>query len=165
MSAFFAAAADMAAHAIDGKLSILAGLDEVWFTIAPEGFEAFTRTAPDAVFAIITLPGWLIFGAPGLALVIASHERSREDDQDHSLFLFDELTRQAREDGYEDTGEDEDSTSFATFTPADRHYADEDVIDDLIDAPDTGRAPRDDAPPDTPQDTPPHVDKTRPDAF
>lgn len=137
-AAFAAAAFDMAAHGIDASLGALAGADEVWRTVSPETYAAWTAAWPQLVIALLALPGWLIFGAPGLALVIFARAKDQGAGNDaHSLFLFDDLARQAREDGYVD---DEPMDGLASIELADKSFA-----EDNIEAPAPDDAPGDGA--------------------
>jgi len=130
-AAFLATAAELAAHALDPELGFFAGFDAVWRTVSPDTHQAWIAAAPDLLRAALQLPGWLVLGAPALVLIILFHERGEGGDE-HSLYLFDELSEQARAEGYTDTGDDIQPSDYADFVPADDHYAREDVADDVM---------------------------------
>ena len=54
--------------------------------------------------AIFALPGWLTFGLPGGLLVwfCRSNKDSISEEDHDSMFLFDELSKQAKQEGYGD---------------------------------------------------------------
>lgn len=55
------------------------------------------------VFPLLKLPGWLLFGLPGGVLLYVSRRRRAGDAIDEqSLFLYDELSRAAKEDGFDE---------------------------------------------------------------
>lgn len=133
--AFLATAAEMAAHGMDADLGILPSAADVWRTLSPATFDsALAHQSIVAWFSdvgILSLPGWLILGAPGFALIIVFHESDEGpiSEQDHSLFLFDELAKQAREEGFSDQSDKELLANF-DFEPADESYARDDVVTD-----------------------------------
>lgn len=137
VAAFLVTATELAARAIDPNLSTLASVADVWRTVSADSFEAFAAYRSGAVLeALFKLPGWLVLGLPGLALIIGFRERDGALSAEHeqSLFLFDELSRQAREDGY-DGDDDLSASDHPEFIPADPRYGEDDFLDDLIDAP------------------------------
>lgn len=80
------------------------------------------------------MPGWLSLGAPGLTLIWfgRSGRRSPEDAEDEeALFLFDELAKQARAEGYTDTGDDIAPSDHADMDLADERYAQDSIVDDV----------------------------------
>lgn len=130
MGAFVATAAEIAASVIDPSLGQLPGTAQVWRVVAPESYQA-AQNLPFASLwlSALQLPGWLVFGVPGLLFIILFRQRGEAVSAEHeqSLYLFDELTRLAREDGYRDTDDDLQSSGGADFVPADEHYASDDV--------------------------------------
>lgn len=133
--AFLATAAEMAAHGVDTDLGLLPSASDVWRALSPASFEA--ALGHQSVVAwlsdvgILDWPGWLILGAPGLIIIIVFHESDDGpiSEQDHSLFLFDELAKQAREEGFSDQSDSELLANF-DFEPADESYAQDDVSHD-----------------------------------
>lgn len=132
VAAFFATGAEIAAYVMDPDLGLLPSAAHVWRTLSPATFEAALAQWPAFTLSLLRLPGWLVLGAPGLALIITC--RTGDDpspEHEQSLFLFDELAKRAREEGYDTPGETADSTAL-DFVPADQRYARDDVADDLI---------------------------------
>lgn len=132
--AFVSAGAEIAAHAMDPELGLLPSTMDVWRTVSPETHQAALAMWEDTlVWSALRLPGWLALGVPGLVLIIACHERDDEGaEHDHSLFLFDELAKRAREDGYGETPEEARASEASDFEPADPSYAQNDIADDLM---------------------------------
>lgn len=134
MGGFVATAAEIAASVVDPSLGLLPGLARVWSVLAPASYAAF-QDLPSAALWLktLSLPGWLALGVPGLVLIALFRERGDALSSEHeqSLFLFDELTKRAREDGYDNTDADLQTTGQADFVPAEDHYARDDVVDDL----------------------------------
>jgi hypothetical protein len=130
-AAFLAAGTEIAAYAMNPDLGLMPGAADVWRTVSPETFAAVLAQWPAIVLNGLVLPGWLVLGAPGMALIITCRESSPDasPELEESLFLFDELTKRAREEGYDDAHLD--STAL-DFQPADPIYARDDVADDLI---------------------------------
>ncbi len=99
--AFLAAALELAAHAVEPKLSVVSGFGSVLRALAPETLELLLeRFAWKGWDILLSLPGWLVFGVPGFALLVFARSRNDEAAQqeyEHTLFLFDELSEQASE--------------------------------------------------------------------
>ena len=53
-------------------------------------------------------------------------------EHEHSLFLFDELAKRAREEDFGNNGDDTRPSDHADFEPADARYARDDVAQDLM---------------------------------
>ena len=126
--------AEIAASALDPALGLLPSIDQVWRVLAPDSHGLALELSATAVWRfVLGLPGWLALGAPGLLLIVLFRERGEALSLEHeqSLFLFDELTRQARADGYDHSDADLQSTGQADFVPADAHYARDDIVDDI----------------------------------
>ncbi len=104
---------------------------DVWYAYAP-GSLVLTEIRIEKVMpalwdpvivTILQVPGWLLFGIPGTALVwifrpnkVMSPEM-REEYERHkeSLFVIDELSREARMDEHYDHGEDDQAPSHQMF--------------------------------------------------
>lgn len=129
--AFLTTAAEMAArsiHVADGETSTaLLSLGEVWRTTAPGSFLALMDSAQWPIIKrFLVVPGWLLFGAPGLTLVIVCHKRGPEqldDDHENALFLFDELAAAAQKEGYSGPADDMASSGPDDIIPAEAHFA------------------------------------------
>lgn len=109
----------------------------------PEVWDTFVAPA-------LKLPGWLLFGLPGVALLLLARWRLRDQDGDafsdeQSLYLFDELTKAARKDGFA-----EEEADIYSDGAKDIHgsWKDEDRQH-----PDQGRDDRDATPPHRPPPT------------
>ena len=135
-TAFLAAAAEMAAQAMDPDLSWAPGALDVWRTVAPETYESLLVRHGDAAWlAVLRLPGWLVLGAPGLALLIAFRKRTTESLREHeeSLYLYDELAQRSHEEGYAGSRDDLEPSGYDDVVPAEDHYALDSVLDDVRD--------------------------------
>lgn len=137
VAAFLATAGELAARALNPDLPVLPGLDAVWRTLSPDTWEATLVLVENTqLLGVLGLPGWLVLGVPGLALIVAFRERGEGPDQDEyeeSLFLFDELAKRAREEGYDDLGDDIAPSDHADMDLADARFASDDILDDLLD--------------------------------
>ena len=108
--AFGASAAEMATHATGGARGMFISFSTVIYAMWPNAWSAIVGTIGTGLAKVIfALPGWLTFGLPGALLVWFC--RSNKDElsqEDHdSMFLFDELSKQAREDGYDEDSKEE----------------------------------------------------------
>ena len=111
----------------------------VWRTIAPHSFLLLLNSAAwPVVKHLLVLPGWALFGLPGLALVIGFRPQNVEDlahrqDQAHqdALFLYDELALAAQKDGYDGLQDDRDPSDPTDLVPAEDHYAEDPAPLDL----------------------------------
>lgn len=117
IAAFVSAASEVAARAVPGVGSYVSA-SELWAALSPRTFRAaeqwvsatFGPAAWNAGFmAILFLPAWALFGIPGgvLAWLNRPHREVPEDFDPDEVFLFDELAKRAKEDGYDD-GKDDD---------------------------------------------------------
>ncbi len=118
-AAFFAGAAEIAAHGIGRTKSLFLSAYDTWYTLWP-GNLIVSRIIIERDFApflwdpvlvtVLSLPAWMILGIPGAALVWFFHPRRRGDgvtkeelsQYEESFFLYDKLCEQAKEDGYTD---------------------------------------------------------------
>lgn len=148
--AFFGAAAEMAAQAMDPAIGWWPGTLRVWRTVSPDTFAAFAAAldGTPAWLAVLRLPPWLIPGAPGIALVVVFRRRGQGNWQDHedALYLYDELAGRAHAEGFDAHGRDDMAPSDPDdVVPAEDHYADDfDAGDFEDDEPDSrdGTPPR-----------------------
>jgi hypothetical protein len=103
--AFGAAAAEMAASATGGARGFFIAFHQVIAGLWPNAWASLQNTLGTGVSkAVFALPGWLTFGLPGGLLVWfcrSNKEDLSEEDRD-SMDLFDELSKQAKRDGYGD---------------------------------------------------------------
>jgi len=112
----------------------------VWRTVAPHSFLMLHNNAYWPILQhLLALPGWILFGLPGLTLGILFRNREtdesiRQHDQayEDSLFLYDQLTVAAKEEGY---GDGTDDFAFGTFedtVPAEQHFAEDPIEDKFL---------------------------------
>ncbi len=142
--AFIAGAAEIAAQGVTGQLRVYMSVAEVWQVLSPETLEE-SRNAGYPVLGdawqlielFMLLPGWLLFGAPGLALAFIFRDRDVDADKEHeeSLFLYDELTKQVHEEGMDQVhqGDDVMPSSHIRTEPAGKEMAEENVDIEEID--------------------------------
>ncbi|MFC1674103.1 hypothetical protein ACFL12_08240 [Pseudomonadota bacterium] len=126
---FLSIVAEMAAHATNPDLPIIASVADVWRTFNASGFDAVQERI-GALSYILALPGWVLLGVPGFALVISFRTHSEDDAHaahEESLFLFDELTKHAQEEGHQD---DLSITHLGVEDLADPRYAKDDIVVD-----------------------------------
>jgi len=119
---------------------------DVWYAYSPRTlivtqirFEKYAPVLWDPVLVtVLQLPGWLLFGVPGVAMVWhfrANKTMSDEDREDYerqkeSLFVLDELSREARNHEDYDPHEDDRAPAHLLF---DLHESeDEDMRDAVI---------------------------------
>ncbi len=112
---------------------------QVWYTIAPASFLSVQETAYiDIIRPLLALPGWVLFGIPGA--ILAATCRKRDDDRlkadqfkDHekSLYLYDELAQAAEDENLSDLPDDLTPSDHSDIVPAEAHYAENPVDDDL----------------------------------
>ncbi len=135
--AFAAAATETAFHGLPGAGGrSLVPAHDLWYTFSPESLffmeSTLTRLSGgwlwDPVFlTLLKLPAWLIYGGPGLALVLVSRRRSRAHGEDsasapmESVDLFNHLARSAKR---EFSGEDHGPTDLMPQHP----IPEEDII-------------------------------------
>ena len=142
--AFLVTGAELAARTIlgpgQGGATALMSTQLVWQTVAPQSFlKLIDSTYWSYVKPALTLPGWVLFGVPGLALAIGFRHRdadslTRDQEREHeeSLYLFDELADAARKEGYANLPDDMAPSNPADTVPAEAHYAENPVEDDLL---------------------------------
>ena len=108
--AFGASAAEMAAHAIGGARGAFISFSVVIAAMWPNAWSALQGALGVGLSkAIFALPGWLTFGLPGGLLVwfCRSNKDSLSEEESDSMFLFDELSKQAKQDGYDEASREE----------------------------------------------------------
>ncbi|HEY9078486.1 hypothetical protein [Magnetovibrio sp.] len=139
--AFLVTGAELAARTILGthNTDVVMSTRVVWRTVAPHSFLLLHKSAlwPFAQHLLI-FPGWLLFGAPGLALAISFRPQDADDataqqnkDHEESLYLYDELALAAQKEGYDGLQDDRYPSNPADIIPAEDHYA-EDLVEDEL---------------------------------
>ncbi len=117
IAAFVATASEVAARTVPGVGNYVSA-SELWAALSPRTFRAVEQwvsatmgpAAWNAGFmTVMVLPAWALFGVPGgvLAWLNRPHREVPEDFDPDEVFLFDELAKRAKEDGYAD-GKDDD---------------------------------------------------------
>ena len=115
----FAAAS---AEAVASRPGTFLSAHELWYAISAKHFTItqirIERISPalwdPVLLGILTLPAWLLFGLPGVLLAWycrPGRVLSPEEEEDHrkheeSLFLLDELAKEAKRNGYIDNDDD-----------------------------------------------------------
>lgn len=153
--ALVAAVAETMAHVTPGVKGIFLSAYDVLYTLWPSKLivakihieRVIGPWAWDPVaVTILALPGWLLFGAPGAVLAWFGRRKGDLDAQEFaeiedSVFLYDSLARQARDEGYVSDDEPRFEPVFAT--PGDAEIRPEDFMEAPDDA---GEAEPDSAP-------------------
>ena len=111
--AFVSAAAEGGVRAIYHMKGLFVSTQELWSALSPKTL-IFARHAVEDIYpvlwdpfvlAIFSFPAWIVAGVPGMALVIycrPASKRSSEPIDEESLYLIDDLVRNARLEGYDD---------------------------------------------------------------
>jgi len=111
LGAFFTTAAEVAVHGVPGgPKGFFVSAHDLWYTFWPESLLIFeirverylaTWVWDPLLYSMLQLPGWVILGLPGMALVILGRWKRGSDEDDgvsemiNQFELFDELNRQA----------------------------------------------------------------------
>lgn len=144
--AFIAGAAEIAAQGVKGELRVYMSVAEVWQVLSPDSLE---KSRIDGVTRfgelwnlselLMLLPGWLLFGVPGFAMAYFFRDRDAGPDSEHeeSVFLYDELAKQAKNEGMHDPihGDDVMPSSHIKTEPAEPKLADENIDTEELQAP------------------------------
>ena len=143
--AFLVTGAELAARTIlnadrvGGGNDVFMSLRLVWRVVAPHSFLLLhSSTVWPFVQHLLVLPGWLLFGLPGLALVIGFRPRDADDlthqhvqAHEDALYLFDELALAAQREGFHGLQDDRDPSDPADLVPAEPHFAEDPAHDEL----------------------------------
>jgi hypothetical protein len=121
-AAFASAAAEIVVKSPPGARDIFVPAYDLWYTGWPGSLIRMQirleRIAPflwDPVMTgVLTLPAWLLFGLPGLALTWMSRpqgfadrrERAEVRKYEEAMLLYDSLARDARDQGMDKDGDD-----------------------------------------------------------
>jgi len=135
--AFLVTSAELAARVIlgakDGGGGAFMSTQLVWRTVAPHSFLLIHNTAYWPVLKfLLVLPGWLLFGVPGLTLGIIfrkkeSDEQIRQHDRayEDSLFLYEQLAEAAQKEGLKGEPDDFTPSVLDDTIPAEQHFAED----------------------------------------
>lgn len=116
--AFAAGAAEAAVRAEPGANMVFISARQLWYSLAPADFviaqihvERLSPVLWDPVaLSLLAFPAWALLGLPGAALTwslrprreLSDEERADLEDREATLFLYDELARDAHDQGYRD---------------------------------------------------------------
>jgi len=138
--AFLVTGAELAARILlnakgDGEATLWMSTQLVWRAVAPHSFLMLHKSVFWTVLQhVLVLPGWVLFGLPGLALVIGFRPRDADElehlqNQAHedALYLFDELALAAQKEGYDGHLDDRAPSDPNDIVPAEKHFADDPV--------------------------------------
>ncbi len=120
--AFAGAAAEVLPRTLPGSDGVFISAHELWYAAWP-GSLVVTQIQVERISpvlwellraSVLALPVWMLFGVPGGALVwfchphrqMTRHQREELERQEEALVLYDKLTQEAREAGFDD-GEDD----------------------------------------------------------
>lgn len=112
-AAFLGGMVEIAARGILDVGHAWLSMEETWGTLWPDSLRVFKTANPGLwklASPVMGLPAWLVFGLPGglLAWFTRPHRTPEDEGPDEeSLFLYDELARQAREEGWDHHHEEE----------------------------------------------------------
>lgn len=112
-AAFICAGAETTIHVRGSSALRLLSAHDLLYRIDPDGFLLFQflvkkhvgRLLWDpALLAVLSLPAWLLLGAPGIVLIRFFRSPAEADDgpDEEALFLIDQLAAAAREEGFDD---------------------------------------------------------------
>lgn len=119
--AFIATAFEMTAHGMSDDRSVFMSAWKVAYIHWPDQLiqariyveNHYGVTAwVDWVIPVLSVPGWVSFGSTGVAMLWLSMEKRHPDhdsemaSHEESLFLYDELSRAADDDGFQESEED-----------------------------------------------------------
>jgi hypothetical protein len=134
-AAFAAAAFEGMAHLQGAPQKYFLSAYDLWYTYWPASLVITQGTLERAVHPlawawgigpVLSVPAWLLLGAPGLAMIWVGRARTvaSDDDRVDTLEMYDALARQAEADGY-GSGEDDMApdhgahTAFSTANESD----------------------------------------------
>ena len=115
--ALLAAISGVSAYSVSDVRGAFLSWSEVWQAHWPQSMNAFQTFVSTSIHPalwdpvlvnVFKLPGWLLAGVPGAALVWRCHParlNAEEQADEDSVFLYDELVKQANKDGYDDLGD------------------------------------------------------------
>ena len=126
VAAFLSAVADVAAQALIGKSGVLSAVD-VLDILAPDFLDRLIILVRDGIhplawdpllITILTLPGWLLTGIPGVALVWRFRTRPNggdEKEQPHTT--YEDLAEAATEEAKQQSREPSKYEGFQEYDP------------------------------------------------
>lgn len=112
------ASAEAYVRSFDGIDGVVISASEVWYALSPKTYTLtrhwISETLSPALWnpvllGVLWLPGWLLAGVPGAALIWWSRTKAETPDEiaeEESLLLYDELAKRAREEGHHEGADD-----------------------------------------------------------
>ena len=136
MGAFLSAVADVAAQALIGKSGVLSAVD-VLDILAPDFLDRLIIFVRDGIhplawdpllITILTLPGWLLTGIPGVALVWRFRTRQIGDDEKELPHTtYEDLAKAAAEEAKLQSRESSKYEGFKAYDPTDARIDPDDL--------------------------------------
>ena len=162
---------EMAARGLYDARGFYLSAEELWAALAPSSFIEFRswfRSAARPLWTyglgpIFKLPAWLLFGLPGLLAIGYARrlDRTPHDLNVEEVFLYEELVKQAKEEGYVEAKERAPEDAYAGIAASARE-AEADLIREPIVLPSQGDEGTKVAPePDAHEATPPPLNRPR----
>ena len=144
---FLSLLGEMAARGLYDARGFYLSAEELWAALAPDsfaGFRSLFRSAARPFWTyglgpIFKLPAWILFGLPGL-LAIGFARRLDQTPLDFNVegaFLYEELVKRAKEEGYVEAKERAPEDVYAAVADSARE-AEADLIRDPIVLPSRG---------------------------
>ena len=146
LAAFAAAAAEVMVPPAPGAPGVFVSAYELWYTAWPGSLVRtqihVERLAPflwdPLIVAVLTLPGWFLFGLPGVMLTWMSRPRGFADARaraevrkyEEAMLFYDDLIREARSQGMDRDGDDmsPDHSGHDTLDEIERQSEEEDEL-------------------------------------
>lgn len=131
---FISAAVEVAARAMSRDLGWLPSLGQIWAVLSPDEFDAFMAGSQWIGWQhLLALPAVVAFGLPGILFIFVFRNRENSPNAEHeaSLFLFDELAKQASEENFDNPGDDTEPSDSSRMHLADPSYAEDFVHSDV----------------------------------
>ena len=146
LAAFAAAAAEVMVPTAPGIRSIFVSAYELWYTVWPGSLIRtqihVERLSPflwdPLIVTVLALPGWFLFGLPGVMLTWMSRPRGFADARaraevrkyEEAMLFYDDLIREARNQGMDRDGDDmsPDHSGHDTLDEIERQSDEEDEL-------------------------------------
>ena len=142
--AFLITGAEMAARVSladsDEARGFLVSTWIVWQTVAPASFAQIQdHPQVELIRTVLAAPGWIVFGIPGLVLVAVFRNNDADSlsdqefkEHEESLYLIDKLAAEAEKEDLSHLPDDLVFSDPNDIVPAEDHYAENPVDDDLL---------------------------------
>ena len=160
---------EMAARGLYDARGFYLSVEELWAALAPSSFIEFRswfRSAARPLWTyglgpIFKLPAWLLFGLPGLLAIGYARrlDRTPHDLNVEEVFLYEELVKQAKEEGYVEAKERAPEDAYAGIAASAREAEADLIREPIIFPPQEGERAK--AEPDKSEETPPPLNRPR----